>query len=184
MKRFHKALLGAGATMAFGLGGTLAGLAPASAAVSRNEAGTTLQYSVTFTDANGGTYTHSYTVYPDACDPNFTGTGQYPPSPAAAQFDETLSGHTGPGTALTFTDTYFDPSTNQPTGYTYSFAGNFTDSIGDFAGTAVDSDSQTLSVAGTITGESGPNLTHGQYVSSIGPSAAHSCLGMPSQSHK
>lgn len=184
MKTISKALLGAGATMAIGVGGAFAGLIPASAAVSRNEI-STLQYTVTV----AGTYTHSYTVTPDPCGPDFTATGQYPAAPAPAQYDEVLNGVVGgtpaAGVSLNYTGTYYYPGTTTATGYTYTFTGAFTDSAGDFVGTVSDNAGNSdLPTTGTITGATSTNYNHGQYVSSTGPSAAHSCVGMPSQSQK
>ena len=174
-----------------GMGAVLAAtLSPltASAAVPRNQ-NYTADYLFAVT-ANGTTYQHSYTVTPNPCGPDFTGVGQYPPAPAAPVYDETFSGTvSADGTSLSFTDTYFDPTTGTPTGYSYTFTGTFTDAAGDIAGTITDSNGGTYPATGTVLGESltSSYRNHGAVVS--GPStgsrstAAHSCLGMPAQSH-
>jgi len=167
------------------LAATLSPLA-ANADVQRNQI-QTLQYLVTV----DGIYQHSYTVHPDPCGPDFTGTGQYPPAPTAPIFNESFSGSVAgapaPGVALNYTDTYFDPNTGQPTGYTYSFSGTFTDAAGDFSGTATDNNG-THTETGEITGSSSTNYrNHGEYVNSVPASqraaAAQSCVGQPVQSH-
>lgn len=159
---------------------------PAAAAVQRNQI-QTLNYTV----IAEGSYTHQYTVSPDPCDAGFTGTGGYYGRQGSLSqtplFTETLSGHVGgapaPGVPLTYTDQYNDGSD-----YTYTLTGTFTDTSGDFVGTAIDSDSQyNIPVTGQITGASQTNYAnHGQFVSA-NPNkndAAHSCVGMPYQSHQ
>jgi hypothetical protein len=161
----------------------------ASADVARNQI-QTLHYVVT---VQGG-YVHSYTVNPNPCGSDFTGTGQYPAAPSEPTFNESLSGTVGgqpaPGTSLNYTDTYFDPATGNPTGYAYAFTGAFTDAAGDFAGTITDNSGNTnLPTTGQITGTTSTSFkNHGEYVNSLPASqraaAGNSCVGMPQQSRK
>jgi hypothetical protein len=161
----------------------------ASADVPRNQI-QTLRYTVT---VQGG-YVHSYTVNPNPCGPDFTGTGQYPPAPASPTFNESFSGTVGgqpaPGVSLSYTDVYYDPTSGNPTGYTYTFNGAFTDTQGDFTGGITDNGGNTnLPTSGQITGATSTNFkSHGDYVNSLPSSqraaAANSCVGMPQQSRK
>ena len=165
------------AALAFGVAGA------AHADVPRNQI-TTLQYQVTV----AGTYVHSYTINPDPCGPTFTGTGQYPPAPGAPTFLETLSGSVS-GNSLTYTAVYYDPNTNLPTGYQYTFTGTFTDPQGDIAGTITDNAGNVnLPTTGTFISSTSTNFkNHGDYVNSLPASkraAAQSCVGMPVQSNK
>lgn len=179
-----KGFLAGGVTVAVAFGGVLAWAGSASASVARNEV-TTLQYTVVVNSR----YQHSYAVIPDPCGGlDFSGTGQYPAAPATPIYTETLSGAIdGPfesGTGLSYTDTYYDPNTGNATGYQYTFTGTFTDAQGDFTGTISDNaGNKNLPTTGALTGASSTSYNHGQFVSQNGPGAAHSCVGMPMQSH-
>jgi hypothetical protein len=186
-KVFTRGLLGIAALAVPAGGLMMAGVGPASASVTRNQI-TTSTYTVNVNDA-GTHYIHSYTVTPNPCGADFTGTGQYPAT-GTPTFTESSSGsvagNPAPGVGLTYTDTYYTPSTTNPTGYTYTFKGTFTDTQGDFTGTISDSLGQNLPATGTVTGTRSTDVNHGQYVSANGggSDAAHSCVGMPVQSHK
>ncbi len=158
----------------------------AGAAVGRNQI-TTLSY---YVDVAG--YTHSYTVNPDPCGNSFTGTGQYPALPGGAIFYERLSGSTDNTTGVvSFTDTYLDPSTGLPTGYSYTFSGTFINANQDAQGVLTDSNAATFNVTfiHIPANDTSTNFkNHGDYVNSVPPSqrsaAANSCVGMPYQSMK
>ena len=133
-------------------------------------------------------FVHSYTVNPDPCGSAFSATGQYPATPAAPIFTETLSGSVT-GNNVTFTGAYYQPNTNLPTGYTFTFTGHFTNPQGDIAGTVTDSDGRSLAATGVQTGSVSTSFkNHGEYVNSVPASekaaAAQSCVGNPVQSNK
>jgi hypothetical protein len=137
-------------------------------------------------------FTHSYTIYPDPCGSSFTGTGQYPALPGAASIYERLSGSTDYNTGIvSFTDTYLNPSTGLPTGYSYTFSGTFFNENQDVFGDIVATNGTFSGVTfvHNAAGDTSTNFkNHGAYVNSVPPSqraaAANSCVGMPYQSMK
>ena len=160
------------------------GAASASASNAARYQIVSMKYSLNFVG-----YTHSYTVNPDPCGPTFTGTGQYPAAPATPVYLETLSGSSDGLGGLSFVDTYFDPSSGLPTGYSYRFSGTFVDENNDVAGVVADSNGFSAPATFVMTQMTSTNFAnHGAYVNSRPPAereiAAHSCVGMPVQSRR
>jgi hypothetical protein len=135
----------------------------ASADVPRYQSQTgTLTATVT---SGGHTYVHTFAITVNPCDNSFTGVGNQD------ELKSTISG-TIIGSAISFTAVYPDFGPN----YQWSSVnGAGSDSIGQTF--TVTTDTTALTASGF--------KNHGDYVSQSGggADAAHSCIGMPVQSH-
>ena len=129
-------------------------------------------------------FVHSYTVNPDPCGSAFSATASIR-DPAVRPSPKPCPGRVT-GNNVTFTGAYYQPNTNLPTGYTFTFTGHFTNPQGDIAGTVTDSDGRSLAATGVQTGSVSTSFkNHGEYVNSVPASekaaAAQSCVGTPSK---
>ena len=144
---------------------SLAVAAFASAGVDRQQVATGLTVTATF---NGVTYVHTYTL-DQTCDGSFTGTGGIPSLPLSETINGMLDGQN-----ITIHGAYLG---NYNPGYTWDYSGPLT------GGNAHDSMGQSVPLTFAVSWTNFAN--HGQFVSQSPDKAdaAHSCIGMPVQSH-
>ena len=162
--------------MALAAVGLLAGLSVSSVAAAtggpdRYQATTTVYH---LAIGNG----HDWTIVTNPCDGSVSATGFQDVTGPTENISATL---TNGGTTISFSSVYVGGWGGSP----YSWWGTFPVAGGSLS--ATDSTGATYSnYAVTVTSSSTTSyMNHGDYVSSIGggADAAHSCIGMPLQSH-